>query len=169
MTFLSKILASTLPFFSDCVSWPPEYLEALKRIRDKGDDIDRAVFLAHVNWTLNKAPHDFIPEDDWHIHYKRYEKIYFFIHSGIEFVFATEPQIKAIQDLIDREDLDPESDDFTYDFLVKSEKSSGERRYVLQRRDLIKGTDSRPLLLKTVKEDSDPECVRIAKKRLEEK
>lgn len=166
MTFMAQVLASGISFFSDCIGWPPEYLDALQRIRNEGHDIDRSEFLANVHWTLDKAPNDFIPEDDWHISYWKYEKIFFFIHSGIEYVFASPHDIEKLQDLIDREDLDPESDVYSYDFYVKSEKETGNRLFVVNRRKLLEQTKSKDLLEKALK-DNDQECVRIAKKRLE--
>jgi hypothetical protein len=89
------------PFYSDCVSWPLD-TDVLDEIRRNGDDVERDDFLAQVNFSELGNPDELVPADDWAIRYYKYEKgdIYFFIHSGIEHIFADDSDIRKVAEKI---------------------------------------------------------------------
>jgi hypothetical protein len=90
MNWLQKI-AHRLCMYNNCVGWPENLMPALQYIIDNGDEIDRDDFLRHADVF---DPEE-IPADDWHIWYGKVSgfNIYYFVHSGIEHVFAGEEEI----------------------------------------------------------------------------
>jgi hypothetical protein len=86
-----------LPFFASCVGWPHEFADALDKIRGDGDEVSRSDFLAHADAADYKEMFYVGKKLDWHVSYRKYNGVYFFVHSGIEYVFADEDQIAEIQ------------------------------------------------------------------------
>jgi hypothetical protein len=111
MSFRNKVLAKygdwnkkPLQFFSDCVGWPRQYIDALHYLIDNGEDVERDDFLKHIDFQSlvydeDKTPNDVLPASDWGISYHKVEgfNCYYFVHSAIEHVFADEDEIKKIQ------------------------------------------------------------------------
>jgi GNAT superfamily N-acetyltransferase len=104
---VSESSARKLGFFADCVGWPSKYADALRYIRDKGMGIERDEFLAAVSF--DGDPNEAIPADDWHINYCEVGGVYFYVHSGIEYVYADESQIESIQKKLDTEETTSEA------------------------------------------------------------
>jgi len=76
---------------------------------DDGRSITRRTFLKHVNRAQLRAKEAELGYEshykrgltmngDYHVRYCKYKGIYFFVHSCIEFVFATEQQIRAVEE-----------------------------------------------------------------------
>lgn len=97
----------TLPFFNNCVNWPREDVHEPGGLCDmisEATGITRKTFLRHVSredreqveQALGYAPH--CPDAvltmtrDYHVSYHRShlhgQRVYFFKHSAIEYVFA---------------------------------------------------------------------------------
>lgn len=112
-----------LPFYSNCVEWPMEYIDVLHHIIDTAVEITRDEFLLHVNKTdMRNIERDLgynasLPmQKDYHVNYFKLNDypVVFFIHSAIEYVFGLEETIWQIDDaLLDQmvADDDQEGDD----------------------------------------------------------
>ena len=92
----------TKTFYSDCVSWPLNQVQALSDLIDNAIDISRTTFLKHIDRKelkniesdLGYSSHykqGMTMASDWHVSYHRSKfknKIcYYFKHSAIEHVF----------------------------------------------------------------------------------
>jgi len=94
-----------LPFYSDCVSWPSENEDALDTIRRNGDSCSFTEFKSNVKKDqlremIKTFGYDksFTIQKDWAVKFCKYSKdVYFFVHSGIEYVFAEGTTIDKIQ------------------------------------------------------------------------
>jgi hypothetical protein len=90
-------------FYSDCVGWPENKIDALHEVIDSGKQITRETFLKHVDRDeLRGIETDLGYEQDsrngltmakdWHVDYRRStmsgKRCYLFVHSAIEFVFT---------------------------------------------------------------------------------
>jgi len=90
-------------FYSDCVNWPKNDVEALTDMIDRAIDISRRTFLKHVDRenlreiekSLGYEAHHnqgLTMAGDWHVSYHRSkwheDTVYYFKHSGIEHVFV---------------------------------------------------------------------------------
>jgi len=94
-----------IPFYSDCVSWPPELMPALHRLCDEGVLISRETFRRRVRPPIATADSGWDeavlrPPSDWATHYRRVpgHPIYFMVNSCIEYVFATEADIQRLNE-----------------------------------------------------------------------
>lgn len=81
-----------VPFYSDCVSWPRALLPALSHLVDEGYEITRTTF---VRRTGERLPW---PADSWWVSYwtLRGARVYWYVHSAIEYVYATPASIAAV-------------------------------------------------------------------------
>lgn len=103
-----------LRFFSNCVGWPEDDVHdegGLCDMIEVAHDITRATFLKHVDRAsridiergLGYAPHDpdavLTMKRDWHVSYHRSmlhgQRVYFFKHSAIEYVFTENGRLPA--------------------------------------------------------------------------
>lgn len=96
-------MRENLPFFSDCVDWKTDLLAALEYLVDEGEDITRETFFRHVGRdnVLRAVGEQWFPHRRYYGHdFRRLRgfEVYWFTHSAIEFVFAHEQEILAVQD-----------------------------------------------------------------------
>jgi hypothetical protein len=90
-------------FYSDCVGWPSDKIDALHEVIDSGKQITRETFLKHVDRDglreletalgyEQNAMKGLTMAGDWHVDYRRStmngQRCYLFVHSAIEFVFT---------------------------------------------------------------------------------
>lgn len=89
-----------LPLYSTCVNWPQGKLEVLGFIIDEGEEITRDTLLKKADV---EDPDEAMPDWDYHIGYYKVSgwPIYYFVHSAIEHVFATEKSIEELMDALD--------------------------------------------------------------------
>lgn len=90
-------MSERLPFFSDCVGWPRDQLGALTYLVDEGVDITRETFFRHIR--RDEIPAEWYPHRRyWGYSFHRLpgHPIYWYVHSLIEFVFATPEAIEAL-------------------------------------------------------------------------
>jgi len=90
-------------FHRSCVDWPRPEVKYLSQMIDDNIDITRSTFMSHVS----KDDMDYLEQqlgyakrksdgltmkDDWHVSYHRSklkgERVYYFRHSAIEYVFV---------------------------------------------------------------------------------
>lgn len=91
--------------YNTCVGWPPDLMPALHRLIDERREISREEFLpmvgkrsmAMIEASLGYDRH-LRMKDDWHVRYFVEDEsgIPFFVHSGIEHVFASDDEISAL-------------------------------------------------------------------------
>ena len=108
-------------FFSSCVAWPYERVDALHEIIDNAIDITRNTFLKHVDREGLKEIEESLGYEshpakgltmagDYHVSYARSSingyRVYFFKHSAIEYVFITSEMAKDIDSALIIEDED---------------------------------------------------------------
>jgi hypothetical protein len=102
----------TLVFYRTCVGWPEDDVDCkggLVEMIDSAAEITRAAFLKHVDRRQMKRIErelgygvkvDFPMSKDWHVSYHRSklhgETVYYFQHSGIEYVFVTPEELERI-------------------------------------------------------------------------
>lgn len=100
MNWLIKI-SQQLCFWGSCVDWPEQYIDALHYLVDNGRKTTRDIFLLHVKMSPEDAE-QYIPDGDWHIQYYHLgPDIWWYVHSAIEHVFATEESIQRVQKIIE--------------------------------------------------------------------
>jgi hypothetical protein len=86
--------AAELPYFSSCVNWPRELLPALGLLIDEGKEIGKREFLSRADADPNDFPRRYHSD----FRYFRYDQdVYWFTHSAIEYVFAEDESIRAVQ------------------------------------------------------------------------
>lgn len=95
-----------LPFFSDCVSWPKQYEDALDEITRAAAFSDFSEFKNHADWEEFKNLIYVGKKIDWHVNFFKVPNwdIYYFKHSGIEYVFATPETIQEYQEFATEEE-----------------------------------------------------------------
>lgn len=91
-----------LPFFSDCVNWPPIEQDVLTALCNNGQEIARETFLRRIDratftGNLFGATLAFTLLHDRCTHFYSYKGIYWFEWSAIEYVFASPSQIVKLR------------------------------------------------------------------------
>jgi hypothetical protein len=97
-------LASYLPFYSDCVSWPNYNGHcALDYLIDHGQEISKGQFQRMTGTTAAE-----LPGGEWGTFYYRVPGLacYYYVNSAIEYVWATRETIAAMDKLALEEHLD---------------------------------------------------------------
>lgn len=99
---------SKLPYYCNCVGWRRDMIDVLTYLQENDRQITRRTFRKHVNTeTLRRIELEELQyfahgaqgltmAGDWHVSYHKCEGIYYFSHSGIEYVFATLDQLEAL-------------------------------------------------------------------------
>ena len=90
-------------FHCSCVNWPLSEVKHLSQMIDDNIDITRSTFMSHVSKDdmdyleqqlcyAKKKSDGLTMKDDWHVSYHRSklkgERVYYFRHSAIEYVFV---------------------------------------------------------------------------------
>lgn len=89
-----------LPFYADCVDWPRNQLAALMHLVDAGVLIDRAEFFRKINRTQIRPDWEPCPAGTPYgeaFYTLPGYRIYWYVHSAIEFVFAEASEVAALQ------------------------------------------------------------------------
>lgn len=97
-----------LTYGNNCVGWPLRYVRELTDLCDSARDIQRKTFLKHVDlenmrWLehgLGYGGGSLEMKDDYHVRYRSGrlfgQRVYFFVWSGIEYVFGPPPVLERI-------------------------------------------------------------------------
>lgn len=95
-----------LPYYSDCVGWDTRDVATLQYLIDVGQDVTRQTFFKYAD-----ADPDQFPKWDYHIQYYRVPgfKIYYAVHSAIEYVFAQASEIAKLRRKAQQESVDAAS------------------------------------------------------------
>lgn len=88
-----------LPYYCNCVSWPPFMLPGLEYLVDHGQPITRQTWIRHID--VNTVPAEWWPHAwDYAVSYHRLPvpglHVYWYDHSSIEFVFAEAASIREV-------------------------------------------------------------------------
>jgi len=96
------------PFFANCVGWP-EDLQMLEFLIEEGEEVSRDEFLRLVDKEILAGlerdlgyDRHLRMKDDYHVGYRVEPRtgIPFFVHSAIEFVFATNDEVDGLRDIV---------------------------------------------------------------------
>jgi hypothetical protein len=106
-----------LPYYSSCVNWPDDKLDALIELVKSGEatEITLATFRKHAD--LSTCDDGFYGTKlsevlrDCNTHFYKLHGVYWFKWSAIEYIFATESMIDSVMSIaIDKADAEELSD-----------------------------------------------------------